>query len=136
MVFILTLATRNLIPEAEDEDELLLTEWILPTPLTEAVDAVELPRLEDLPQMEDPMNQSVVGAVGLVSACLENSTRSYYLPVAVQLDEQGVREVRVEALPEDIEGREECMAAGVFANSWPKIHGMPKWIKFSVPPSE
>ena len=135
VVFLLTLATRNLVPGLETEDDIELVTLVLETPEPEAIAQVQLPAAEDLAPMEDPMNLAVVVAVGLVDDCLDGMERSYYLPIHVQLGSDGVLVTRVEALPEDVVGREACISAGMHATQWPRIHGEPRWIKFSVPPT-
>jgi hypothetical protein len=134
VVLLLTLATRN-IEVGSVEEELELTPIALAKPSPEAIALVKIPASEDLVPMEDPMNLAVVVAVGLASECLEGIRREYYLPMEVQLGEEGVIKTRLEALPEDVEGRTECLAASMHANGWPEVHGVPRWIKFSVPPT-
>jgi hypothetical protein len=135
VVLLLTLATRN-IKVGTVEEELELTLLALAPPAPEAIAEVQIPNPEDLVPMEDPMNLAVVVAVGLTGECMDGVRRPYYLPIEVQLGEEGVLKARLESLPEDVEGRTECIAASLYANPWPAIHGVPRWIKFSLPPYE
>jgi len=135
VVFVMTLATRNLVPMADEHDEETLPEHVLPEPSETDLKAIQLPHPDDLaPIDDDPMNLAVVVAVGLVSECMVDASWDYFLPIRVQLGKEGVIEARVEAMPEHVDGRKECIAAGIYANAWPPVHGAPRWIRFSLPP--
>ena len=45
------------------------------------------------------MNLAVVVAVGLVSGCLEEIGRSYFMPLSVELSGEGVMAARIESEP-------------------------------------
>ena len=135
VVLLLTLATKD-IELGTPDAELELTTLVLEPPASEAIASVQIPNPEDMVPMEDPMNLAVVVAVGLSGECMDGVRRSYYLPIEVQLGQEGVQKARLESLPEDVEGRSECIAASLYANPWPPVHGVSRWIKFSLPPTE
>ena len=135
VVFVLTVATRNLGLTKSDENEVELTSYSLTKPKAELLDAVKLPHPEDRIPLDDPWNQATVIAVGLLSECLAPLERRYGVPVRVQIGEQGVVEASIEALPEDVEGRLECFSAALHANPWPPLSGEIRTLSFWVPPT-
>lgn len=135
VVFVLTLATRNLKFPTPDENEIKLTAFDLTEPKAEMMAAVKLPHPDDRIPLDDPWNQSTVIAVGLLSECLEPLERRYGIPVRVQIGETGVLDASIEALPEDVDGRLDCLAAALFANPWPVLRGETRTLRFWVPPT-
>ena len=107
----------------------------MPNPKPESLDAVQLPHPDDRIPLNDPWNQATVIAVGLLSECLEPLERRYGVPVRVQIGEQGVLDASIEALPEDVDDRLDCLAAALYANPWPTINGETRTLHFWVPPT-
>ena len=135
VIFILSLATRNLSQSMRDSAGPELTEFELTVPDVENLAEIVLPDLADLAPLDDPMNVAVVVAVGLTKNCLADIEYEYFIPIEVRLDTDGVRQARIQAVAEDVDGRLDCIAAGLWATEWPPVHGAPPWIQFSVPPT-
>ena len=135
VIFVLSLATRNLSQSIRDNGVPELTEFALPVPDIESIAHIVLPDRADLAPLDDPMNVAVVVAVGLTKNCLADIQYAYFIPIEVRLGIEGVREARIQAVAEDVDGRLDCIAAGIWATEWPSVHGTPPWIQFSVPPT-
>ena len=133
VVFVLTLATRNLkLPEPGGEP-LDLKAFRLVKPSDAVLEAVALPHPEDRIPDDDPWNQASIIAVSLIYECLTPVERSYALPVRVTVGEEGLSEASIEALSEDVEGRLDCISAALYANPWPQLTGESRVLRFWVP---
>jgi hypothetical protein len=136
VIFMLTLTTRGLKTAITEPEDSPLQVFELPTPQEASITAVDLPHPDDVVPLDDPMNLAVVVAVGLVSGCLEEIGRSYFMPVSVELSGEGVMAARIESEPGDVEGHMECIAARIWAVEWPQVRADGVWIHFSIPPTE
>ncbi len=136
VIFMLTLVTRGLETAITEPEETPLEVFELTAPDDTAIAEVALPHPDDMVPLEDPMNRAVVVAVGLASTCLEEIDRNYYIPVTVELEGDRVQSARLEGEPQDVSGRLECIAAGIWAVEWPEVRDDGVSIQFSIPPTE